>query len=158
MTDSIDDRSEKEKARERNAKIDATGANLWQRRPRSIPSGNVVDRYKMVSNRRKIVLGLLIAFMIRTLATIDTEGAKKGKPKIRKAITEQNLVAWAVLASFLAIASDIDTTSDIAVAFTLLILVAALLTSGMDAIDNLNKLISSGKTIQKSVSKTQTQE
>lgn len=152
MTDAIEsEQTEKDKARARNARIDATGQRLWDRR--RIPSGNIVDRYKLQSNRRKIVLGLLLAFVIRILATIDADGAKKGKSKVKNALSGQNLIAWAALASFLAIASDIESTSDIAVAFALLILVAAILTSGPDALDNLDKLIKGGKTIQKQATK-----
>lgn len=146
VTDTEIEPTEKEKARARNARIDALPSRL---RGRSIPDGNVVGRYKLVSNRRKIVLALLIAFVIRILATVDTEGAKKGKAKVRESVTGQNLVSWAVLAAFLAIASDIDATSDIAVAFALLILVASLLTSGPDALSNLDKLVKGGKQIQK---------
>jgi hypothetical protein len=151
MTDAAESETElteKEKAQLRNARIGEFVA-----RRRSIPSGDIVDRYRMVSNRRKIVLGLLLAFVIRILATMDAEGAKKGKSKVKEALKEQNLIAWAVLASFLAIASDIESTSDIAVAFTVLILIAAILSSGPDALDNLDKLVKGGKQIQKQAGK-----
>lgn len=153
MTDDIErEPTEREKAQARNARIgEATsaGARNTYAGARRV-AGFQVPR--SVSARRKIVLAMLLAFVIRILATVKADDAVAGKGLgFKSAIEGQNLIAWGVLVAMLSLASDIDATSDIAVAFAFLILVAALLSSGTDAIKNLDTLITGGKKLQKQV-------
>jgi hypothetical protein len=104
-------------------------------------------RGRIVGNRRKIVSALLLAFVVRVVATYDVKGWSSGKkPAIKSVdIGAQNLVAWALLAVMLSVASDMESTSDLAVAFAFLILIATLMVSGLDAIRIINTAIASGK-------------
>ena len=51
------------------------------------------------------------------------------------------VIGWLIVGGFLIIAADIPLTSDLAVAFAYLMLIAALLTGGEDAFNNLTGLL-----------------
>lgn len=90
------------------------------------------------SDRQKVIGALLLAFTVNTVGRM--EGVKKPRQFFATVLT-QNLPAWVFILAILTIASDFDSTRDIAIAFALLFLVAAILTNGLDAMAVIQSLI-----------------
>lgn len=99
--------------------------------------------------RRQIILALGGAFAIHYLSRVSF-GDSSIKPgdtaptagtiDFSKANRESNLAAWLVILVMLAIASDIDTTRELAVAFAFLILLVAFIGEGGKAFGNVQQL------------------
>jgi hypothetical protein len=100
--------------------------------------------------RRQILLALGGAFAVHYLSRItfgdSSTGAdgsnaiKQGAPDFSAANRESNLAAWLVILVMLAIASDIDSTRELAVAFAFLVFLVAFIGNGGDAFRNIQKL------------------
>src|SRR3990172_3766688 len=88
--------------------------------------------------RREILLALGAAFFVHYLARI-----KKGsKPDYSTANRESNIVAWLAVLFMLSIASDFQTTQQLAVAFAFLVALVALIGEGANAFANISYLVS----------------
>lgn len=107
-----------------------------------IPS--VEERTGGASPRGQVALTITAAFVISTLGKIDP----KSKPHARDlmvAAAASNVWGWLVLVVILAIMSDFYSSQPLATAFGWLILLAAVLARGPQALDNLQALMDSKK-------------
>ena len=100
----------------------------------------------LASDRRKIYVSLILAFLIYELAQIDplkikgdpTKTAASDNTKAAKvALKNTNLWAWAVVLITLTVMSDFDTFADLAVAFAVLIFIVTAFNNGESAFTNL---------------------
>lgn len=99
--------------------------------------------------RRQIILALAGAFTVHYLSRITFSDSSikpgetsptPGQPDFSKANRESNLAAWLVILVILSIASDIETTRELAVAFAFLLMLVAFLGEGTMAFGNVQKL------------------
>lgn len=111
-------------------------------RIRSGPTGqgysvapNIADRTVYASDRRKVLLALMVAFAIRAISHFEKGRDNVDPEKALKAIGSTGIPNWLILVAILTIASDFESTSKLAVAFSLLILVAVLMNNGLEAAD-----------------------
>lgn len=101
--------------------------------PVGIP--DVAVRTVGADTRRKVMLTLSVAYIIRTISYLerDTKGSY-GPTQLTDALLRTNIPAWVVLYAVLAIASDFDATQALSMAFAILIMIAVLLYDGPRAI------------------------
>ena len=102
---------------------------------------NVAQANDAASDRQKIVTALAAAFGIRLLAHLDKDFRSENATKFYQTLLSQNLLAWVVMVSILALLSDFDTTRDVAVALAFLIFIAVLLQSGLPMAENVQAWI-----------------
>lgn len=81
--------------------------------------------------RRKVMLTLTIAYLIRAIAYLERDPKGGYTPeRLTDALLRTNIPAWVVIYAVLAVASDFDATREISIAFAILVLVAVLLYDG----------------------------
>lgn len=107
---------------------------------------DVATRTVGADTRRKVLLALTVAFTVRTLAMFKRNEDGYTPQNVWKAVQKTNIPAWVVLYAMLAIASDFDTTRELALAFAILILVAIFLYDGGKFITTIESIVSDEKT------------
>jgi hypothetical protein len=92
---------------------------------------DVAVRTVGADTRRKVMLALTVAYVMRTVSQLERGSDGKYEAKaVYQALLRTNIPAWVVLYAVLAIASDFDATRELAVAFAILIMVSVLLYDG----------------------------
>ena len=103
---------------------------------------NVQQYTTGASERKQILLALVLAFGIDFFAKLNTaQGKKTSSADVWIAAKGQSIAAWIVLIVILSMASDFDSTRQLSVAFAWLILIVALLGNGSKAIGNVSNII-----------------
>lgn len=92
---------------------------------------DVAARTVGADTRRKVMLLLTIAYVIRTVAYLERDTKGDYTPeRVTDALLRTNIPAWVVIYAVLAIASDFDATREVSIAFAILVLVAVLFYDG----------------------------
>jgi len=92
---------------------------------------NIAARTIGADTRRKVILTLTIAYLVRAIAYLERDTKGDYTPeRLTDALLRTNIPAWVVIYAVLAIASDFDATREISIAFAILVLVAVLLYDG----------------------------
>lgn len=95
--------------------------------------------------RRGAFLPLLIALTITIGSRFNPKGKKTFLEQLPKVVKTQNLIAWGAVFIILTVATDYDTTYELALALSWLILLAVVVNNGMQFATNLNALVDNTK-------------
>lgn len=100
------------------------------------------DWYALASRRSQVTRVLVLALALRTLALIRLPLLKDNPAEeAHRVFNELTLIAWGAIWVTLIVASDYETTTDLALAFALLVFVAVLLHDGPQAFKVVSGLV-----------------